>query len=62
MEDLSLALLLPKVSFHLDGFFDNDGRESRCRHRDIGGKGGTANGSSARCFNDEREALLVSRA
>lgn len=55
----SAELFFPKLNFHLDAFLTTTGTGGG-----ITGRGGTAGGSSGspRCFDDEREALLISRA
>jgi len=52
-------LFLPKVSFHFDGFLVTTGSAR------IAGTGGKLVGSTAkslRCFDEDRDALLISRA
>lgn len=55
----SAELFFPKLNFHLDAFLTTTGTDGS-----MTGRGGTAGGCSRslRGFDDEREALLISRA
>ena len=50
-------LFFPNPNFHFDTFFVTTGGAGM-----IGTGGGASKGKSARCFDDDREALLISRA
>jgi len=50
-------LFLPKLNFHFDAFFVTTGGVWM-----TGTGGGVSEGKSPRCFDDERDVLLISRA
>jgi hypothetical protein len=52
-------VFLPKLNFHFDGFFVTTGGVGMTG---TGGKSAGSTGNSPRCFEDERDALLISRA
>lgn len=52
-------LFLPNPNFHFDAFFVTTGG---IWITGTGGKSGGSTGKSPRCFDDDRDALLISRA